>query len=102
MTYELYRMPEPCADIVDGVRIGEFDTFDDALEARDDDAVVLLASASNGQALLVCHQIVGPDANEHVRPHPVTSEFERHIDSEEPGRELAETREWLARIHRRT
>jgi hypothetical protein len=102
MTYELYRMPEPCAGITEGVCIGDFDTFDQALEARDDDAVLLLASASDGQAVLVCHQIVGPDANEQVRAHPVTSEIERRIDREEPGRELAETREWLARIHRPT
>jgi hypothetical protein len=102
MTYELYRMPEPCSELTEGVCIGEFDTFDDALEARDNDAVVLLASTANGQTVLVCHEIVGPDANDHLRPHAVTSEIQRRIDPQAPGRELSEARDWLSHIHRST
>jgi hypothetical protein len=97
MSYRLYRVTSPCADVSTGMLLGDYDTFDDALYARDDDTERLFAATAPGQVLLACHQILGPGALGTATAHPVTSEMPR---GETPGvDDILDAREWLRRIH---
>lgn len=93
MSYQLYRVDAPCADIRTGVLLGTYSSFDDALSARDDDTAQLCQETGPGQVLLACHQILGPGTAGAATAHPVTSHIPRA-----PG-EADDTREWLRRIH---
>jgi hypothetical protein len=99
VSYRLFRVPEPDAALIDGVPLGEFLDFDAALDARDDDVVTVLDGSGDGQRVLVCHRIVGPDEFAREQQYPVISELESPATSVDRQRCLAETRSWLAQIH---
>jgi hypothetical protein len=97
MGYLLYRL----ADVVDraagSVLLGDYEAFEDALSARDEDTVRLFAATSPGEVMLVRHDIVGPGANGPATFHPVTTAVER--DGRTDRSEIDEVRGWLTRIH---
>lgn len=95
MSYQLYRVASPCADVRSGVLLGTYRTFDEALCARDDDTARLFATTGTGQTLLACHQIVGPGSAGDNTAHPVTSHIPRGSGEDEAD----DMREWLRRIH---
>jgi hypothetical protein len=99
MGYLLYRMPTPNAPLSKGTELGRYETFELALEARDDDTVRLLSETGDGKVLLACHQIVDPDALLNLRQTPLISEIPRRVDALYPTADLEETRRWLAEIH---
>ena len=98
MTYRLYRVPSAGGDISAGSFLGEYDTFDDALEARDDDAAALFAQTERGASLLACHQIVGVDTSQAASWCPVTTHVPRSANVE-GDHEVTEVRDWLRRVH---
>ena len=98
MTYRLYRLASPCDDPADGDLLGVYPDFDAALEARDDDAVALLADAG-ARPMLACHTIVGPGADGTVETHPVTSSLGEDGDDIDTHDVLADTRAWLRAVH---
>lgn len=100
MTYRLFRVPDPDAAPVDGVHLGEFPDFEAALDARDDDVIQILAARDDGQRMLVCHRIVGPDEYSDEQQHPVISELDSPTASADREHALDETRRWLAQIHK--
>jgi hypothetical protein len=100
MTYLLFRVPGTDAEPRDGVCLGSFTTFEAALEVRDDDAVALLAAASDGELMMACHQIVGAGADSEFERHPVISAVERRVRPDDPSADLRDIRRWLAEIHR--
>jgi hypothetical protein len=97
MSYQLYRVASPCADVSTGMLLGDYDTFDDALCARDDDTAQLFEGTTPGQVLLACHQILGPGALGPATSHPVTSEMPRAAAGHDD--DITDAREWLRRIH---
>jgi hypothetical protein len=97
--YYLYRLPQPRADVQDGWFLGAFGVFDDAVSARDDDAVLLLSAASPGN-LMMCHTIVGPGLAGPDTAHPMVTCVPGDARVEPAGPEqLAELRDWLRTIH---
>jgi hypothetical protein len=96
--YRLYRLAAPCDDPIDGDLLGVFDTFTDALDARDDDAVTLLESL-DGHPMLACHTIVGPGAGGELTSHPVTSSLGDDQRGEPLQERLEQTRHWLRQVH---
>jgi hypothetical protein len=96
--YQLYRLAASTDDASDGVLLGSFDDFDAALAARDTDTVELFSKTGPGLVLHAHHQILGPGALGPVTTHPVSTAIERS-ESADP-REVHETRDWLATIHR--
>lgn len=98
MSYRLYRVADPCGDITDGTLLGEYDTFDAALDARDDDTAAMFGDTTPGHVLRACHQIVGPGALGHDTPHPVTSELPRPVGNRGAD-DVEEARQWLHHIH---
>jgi hypothetical protein len=100
MTYRLYRLAKPNDNPADGILLGSFPAFDDALAARDDDTVELFAVTGPGELLSAHHQILGPGALGPATVHPVSTEIERATPT---GRnDVADAREWLRAIHRST
>lgn len=99
MTYQLYRVSSPCGDAAAGTPLGEFDTYTDALRARDDDTLRLLTAIRPGDALLACHQILGPGTRGPHSPHPVTTELPRTTGAADSAGDLADADAWLRRIH---
>jgi|SRR5579885_2939628 len=97
MSYQLYRVTAPCADVNTGLLLGNYDTFDDALSARDDDTAQLFAQTTPGHLLLACHQILGPGTLGPATAHPVTSELPRSVSSRQD--DVSDARAWLRRIH---
>ncbi len=95
MAYRLYRVGSPGQDPADGELIGIFDEFDQALEARDDDAVALLASVG-GSPMLACHHIVGPGLDGRDTAHAVTSSL--GVDAPTDPGTLEDARAWLRHI----
>jgi hypothetical protein len=100
MSYLLFRLPDPDADLEHGACLGSFATFGAALNARDDDAVALLAATEDGELMTAYHHIVGEGASGHHQRHPVISAVERRVRADDPAADLLETRRWLAEIHR--
>jgi hypothetical protein len=98
LTYRLYRLAAPCDDPIDGDLLGVFPDFEAALDARDDDAVTLLAD-SGARPILACHTIVGPGAGGETTAHPVISSLGESGQSVDVEGVLAETRDWLRRVH---
>lgn len=98
MSYHLYRLAAPCDDPIDGDLLGVFPDFETALEARDDDAVLLLAEVG-ARPMLACHTIVGPGAEGRTTAHPVTSSLGESADTIDVDSVLADTRRWLHRVH---
>jgi hypothetical protein len=98
MTYSLYRVDDPTENPTTGISLGESSTFEDALEARDDDTAQLFAVTAAGGTLLVHHQIVGPGTAGPATRHPVSSGLPRSTPA--TLEEVAETRRWLREIHR--
>lgn len=99
MTYQLYRVATPGGDITGGTLLGDFDTYPDALRARDDDTLRLFTATRPGDALLACHQILGPGALGPRTPHAVTTELPRPAAPNSAG-DVTGTEAWLRRIHR--
>jgi hypothetical protein len=97
MSYRLYRVPTAGGDIADGSLLGQYDTFDAALEARDDDTATLFAQTELGASLLACHQIVGVDLADGVSSCPVTTHIPR-ANGAAPG-DVEDVRAWLRRVH---
>jgi hypothetical protein len=97
MPYTLYRVADPTDDPTTGTRLGRFATFEDALEARDDDTGRLFASTGPGQVLVAHHQIVGPGVLGDATAHPVSTGLPRSASPTDS--EVAETRRWLTEIH---
>jgi hypothetical protein len=100
MTFHLYRMPHPMSEPPEGELLGSFDSFELALEARDDDAIEQLACTDDGEAVYSCHRIIAAEYGTATRSLPLMTSMERHRDPSVPGAELHEAREWLAQIHR--
>ena len=98
MTYTLYRVDDPTGDPLNGVAIGEFATFEAALEARDDDTARLFATTGPGLVLTAHHQIVGPGQLGAATPHPVTTSLPR--STRPVDGEVVDARHWLKQIHR--
>jgi hypothetical protein len=98
MAYTLYRVADPTDDPTLGVRLGRFATFEDAIEARDDDTTRLFAATGPGETLVAHHQIVGPGALGHSTPHPLSTGLPRS-NAPRDG-DVAEARRWLTEIHR--
>jgi hypothetical protein len=96
--YQLYRLAQPTDDVTDGVLLGTFDGFDEALAARDADTVELFSATGPGQVLHAHHQILGPGILGPITAHPVITEIERSASCD--PRDVAEARAWLATIHR--
>jgi hypothetical protein len=71
--------------------LGIYPDFDAALNARDDDAVALLAYVG-GRPMLACHTIVGPGWEGREAPHPDTSSLGEASDGIDTDDVLAETR----------
>jgi hypothetical protein len=100
MTYRLYRLAQPCDNIADGILLGSFPDFDEALAARDEDTVELFALTGPGELLSAHHQILGPGGQGPTTVHPVSSEIERGTPT--CREEIVETRAWLRAIHQPT
>jgi hypothetical protein len=98
MTYCLYRVADPTDDEATGVNLGEFATFEAAIEARDDDTARLFADTEAGATLVIHHQIVGPGALGSATRHPVSSGLPRSTPA--TLEEVADVRRWLEEIHR--
>lgn len=99
MTYRLYRVAVPGGDVDSGSWLGDFDSYDDALRARDDDAVRTFRRTPRGDVLLACHQILGPGAAGPCTAHPVTTELPRSATAD-VARDVADTEAWLRAVHR--
>ena len=99
MSYRLYRLASPCDDPALGELLGVYPNFDAALEARDDDAVALLAEVE-GRPMLACHTIVGPE--DEAAHHPVTSSLGAAGDDVDVDDVLADARAWLRDVHTTT
>lgn len=99
MTYYLYRVPAPDATVTDGVWLGEFEGFEAALEARDDDAALILADPRQVGAAVVCHRIVGPDEAANNREYSVISALESTAGFGRSPESMTDIRDWLAEIH---
>lgn len=97
MTYTLYRVDDP-TDPLSNVAIGEYATFEAALDARDDDTARLFARTGAGLVLTAHHQIVGPGALGHATAHPITTCLPRA--SHPVDGEVGDARRWLKQIHR--
>jgi hypothetical protein len=102
VSYCLYRLDAPGDAFQDGAFLGVFDTFDEALTARDDDTAALSAvislvcGASQDDGLLACHQIVGPGVAGPHTAHPVITSVEA------AAADHAELLGWLRAIHQPT
>ncbi len=100
MTYRLYRLASPGEDCAGAELLGVFDDFDAALEARDDDAVALLASV-HAAPMLACHRIVGPGVDGPQTGHPVISSLGGEpTDPADVDAVVADTRAWLRHLRR--
>lgn len=98
MAYTLYRVADPTDDPILGIRLGRFATFEDALEARDDDTARLFAATGPGETLVAHHQIVGPGTLGRTTAHPISTGLPRSTTP--PDDEVAAARHWLSEIHR--
>jgi hypothetical protein len=98
MTYTLYRVDDPNGDPLKGVVLGDFATFEAALEARDDDTARLFATTGHGLVLLAHHQIVGPGQLGNTTAHPMTTSLPR--STRPVDRDEVDARRWLQQIHR--
>ena len=106
MTYRLYRMSSVDDPLTDGELLGSYCEFDAALEARDDDAIMLLGGLDAAPAV-ISHVIVGPGVTGAHTVHPVVSSIGRddiEMTVAAVEAELIDTRRWFRalRAARRT
>lgn len=98
MPYVLHRIDRLGARPA-GARLGEFDDFDVALTARDDDVLAQL-HARPAPRREISHLIVGPGVAGPATEHPMIT-FAGVDDNEpDPAAELAQIRRWLTALHR--
>ncbi len=74
MTYSLHRASETADGAMPTVQLGDYASFEEALTARDTDAISQLRAAG-GQRITVRHLIVGPGPAGPATAHPVTTCF---------------------------
>jgi hypothetical protein len=97
MTYTLYRVDDPTGDPLNGVAIGDYASFEAALDARDDDTARLFSTTGPGLVLTAHHQIVGPGALGEATAHPMTTSLPRSTQA--AVAEVEDARRWLRQIH---
>lgn len=97
MVYRLYRVNGIDEPAEAGDFLGAYTDFDDALEARDEDVILLLGDL-DGAPMLACHRIVGPGFAGPATDHAVISSVGRdHIEQtvDAVHAELRDTCRWL-------
>lgn len=97
MVYRLYRVNGIDEPAEAGDFLGAFTEFDAALEARDEDVIMLLGDV-DGAPILACHRIVGPGFAGPATDHAVISsvgsaDVEQTVDGVHA--ELRDTCRWL-------
>jgi hypothetical protein len=99
MTYRLYRLTRANGPLAEGMLLGSFNGFDEALAARDADTVELFSWTRAGQVLQAHHQILGPGSRGPATVHPVSTEIVRSPRGD-PA-DITDAQAWLAAIHGR-